>query len=81
MGAQVRLRVIHEHLLPGGCVRRDPTTFKGISNSWPAVIGSLKSLLENGAALDFLEMRGCKLEEVDQFTAERGKETSNIQEL
>ena len=57
MGAQVKLRLIHENLLPED-VEKDPTTFKGINNGWPAVISSLKSLLENGAPLDF-GMKGC----------------------
>jgi len=57
MGSQVKLRLIHENLLPED-VERDPTTFKGINNGWPAVLSSLKSLLENGAALDF-GMKGC----------------------
>jgi uncharacterized protein YndB with AHSA1/START domain len=52
MGSQVKLRLIHENLLPED-VEKDPTTFKGINNGWPAVISSLKSLLENGVALDF----------------------------
>jgi uncharacterized protein YndB with AHSA1/START domain len=58
IGSQVKLRLIHENLLPED-VERDPTTFKGINNGWPAVISSLKSLLENGAALDF-GMKGCE---------------------
>jgi uncharacterized protein YndB with AHSA1/START domain len=57
MGAQVKLRLIHENLLPED-VEKDPATFKGINNGWPAVISSLKSLLENGVALDF-GMKGC----------------------
>jgi hypothetical protein len=57
MGSQVKLRLIHENLLPED-VERDPTTFKGINNGWPAVLSSLKSLLENGMALDF-GMKGC----------------------
>lgn len=52
MGSQVKLRLIHENLLPED-VEKDPTTFKGVNNGWPAVISSLKSLLENGVALDF----------------------------
>jgi uncharacterized protein YndB with AHSA1/START domain len=52
MGSQVKLRLIHENLLPED-LGTDPNTFKGINNGWPAVISSLKSLLENGEALDF----------------------------
>jgi uncharacterized protein YndB with AHSA1/START domain len=52
MGSQVKLRLIHENLLPED-IEKDPTAFKGINNGWPAVISSLKSLLENGEALDF----------------------------
>ena len=50
MGAQVRLRLIHENLLPED-VETNPDTFKGINNGWPAVISSLKSLLETGEAI------------------------------
>ena len=57
MGAQVRLRLIHENLLPGD-VEKDPNTFKGINNGWPAVMSSLKSLLETGQAIDFVS--SCK---------------------
>jgi len=52
MGSQVRLRVIHENLLPED-LETDPNTFKGINNGWPAVISSLKSLLETGEAITF----------------------------
>lgn len=52
MGAQVRLRLIHENLLPDD-VEKDPNAFKGINNGWPAVISSLKSLLETGEAIAF----------------------------
>ncbi len=50
MGAQVKLRLIHENLLPED-IEKDPTTFRGINNGWPAVISSLKSLLETGEAI------------------------------
>lgn len=50
MGAQVRLRLIHENLLPED-IEKDPDTFKGINNGWPAVLSSLKSLLETQEAL------------------------------
>jgi uncharacterized protein YndB with AHSA1/START domain len=52
MGSQVRLRLIHENLLPDD-VEKDPDTFRGINNGWPAVISSLKSLLETGEAIAF----------------------------
>jgi len=52
MGDQVRLRLIHENLLPED-VEKDPNTFKGINNGWPAVLSSLKSLLETGQAIAF----------------------------
>ncbi|HUE37842.1 MAG TPA: SRPBCC family protein [Candidatus Acidoferrum sp.] len=52
MGEQVRLRLIHENLLPDD-VEKSPNTFKGINNGWPAVISSLKSLLETGEAIAF----------------------------
>jgi len=52
MGPQVKLRLIHENLLPDD-IESNPTKFKGINNGWPAVISSLKSLLETGEALAF----------------------------
>jgi len=52
MGNQVRLRLIHENLLPED-VEQDPDTFRGINNGWPAVLSSLKSLLETGEAIAF----------------------------
>lgn len=51
MGAQVRLRLIHENLLPED-LERNPNTFRGINNGWPAVLSSLKSLLETGKAIE-----------------------------
>lgn len=47
MGSQVKLRLIHENLLPED-IETDPNTFRGINNGWPAVLSSLKSLLETG---------------------------------
>jgi uncharacterized protein YndB with AHSA1/START domain len=52
MGSQVRLRLIHENLLPED-IEKDPNTFQGINNGWPAVLSSLKSLLETGEAISF----------------------------
>lgn len=52
VGPQVRLRVIHENLLPED-LETDPNTFRGINNGWPAVISSLKSLLETGEAIRY----------------------------
>ena len=52
MGPQVRLRLIHENLLPED-MERDPNAFRGINNGWPAVLSSLKSLLETGEAIAF----------------------------
>jgi uncharacterized protein YndB with AHSA1/START domain len=56
MGPQVKLRLIHENLLPEDIVR-DPDTFRGINNGWPAVLSSLKSLLETGEAIVFNSIR------------------------
>lgn len=50
MGPMVKLRLIHENLLPED-VESDPTKFKGVNNGWPAVLSSLKSLLETGEAI------------------------------
>lgn len=52
MGPHTRLRLIHENLLPED-IEKDPNTFRGINNGWPAVVSSLKSLLETGEALAF----------------------------
>jgi uncharacterized protein YndB with AHSA1/START domain len=52
MGALVKLRLLHENLLPED-IEKDPNTFRGINNGWPAVISSLKSLLETGEPLAF----------------------------
>lgn len=52
MGRQVKLRLIHENLLPED-LETDPNTFRGINNGWPAVLSSLKSLLETGEAISF----------------------------
>jgi hypothetical protein len=49
---QVRLRLIHENLLPED-IEHDPNTFRGVNNGWPAVISSLKSLLGTGQAIAF----------------------------
>lgn len=52
VGPQVRLRVIHEDLLPED-LEADPNAFRGVNNGWTAVISSLKSLLETGEAIRF----------------------------
>jgi uncharacterized protein YndB with AHSA1/START domain len=49
MGELVKLRLVHENLLPED-VEKDPNTFRGVNNGWPAVLSSLKSLLETGSA-------------------------------
>ena len=52
MGPMTKLRLIHENLLAED-IEKDPSTFRGINNGWPAVLSSLKSLLETGAAMEF----------------------------
>lgn len=52
MGTAVKLRLMHHNLLLDD-VSSDPTQFKGINNGWPAVMSSLKSLLETGEAMSF----------------------------
>jgi hypothetical protein len=57
----VKLRLIHENLLPEDIVT-DPSSFQGINNGWPAVMSSLKSLLETGEAIEFSipkNQKGC----------------------
>ncbi len=52
MGQLVKFRLIHENLLPED-IEKDPSSFRGVNNGWPAVISSLKSLLETGEAISF----------------------------
>ena len=52
MGDEVRLRLIHENLLPED-TEKNPNTMRGINNGWPAIMSSLKSLLETGKAIVF----------------------------
>jgi hypothetical protein len=48
----VKLRLIHENLLPED-IEKDPNQFRGINNGWPAILSSLKSLLETGEPITF----------------------------
>lgn len=50
MGPMVKFRLIHQNLLPDD-LEPDPNKFRGINNGWPAVLSSLKSLLETGEAM------------------------------
>jgi len=50
MGPLVRLRLIHENLMAQD-IESDPNVWKGVNNGWPAVMNSLKSLLETGQEL------------------------------
>ena len=50
MGQMVKLRIIHENLLPED-IEKNPNQFRGINNGWPAIMSSLKSLLETGEAI------------------------------
>jgi hypothetical protein len=52
MGSMVRLRLIHEDLLPDD-LEKNPNTFQGVNNGWPAVLSGLKSLLETGQPIAF----------------------------
>jgi hypothetical protein len=52
MGSMVRLRLIHEDLLAED-LEKNPNTFQGVNNGWPAVLSSLKTLLETGEAMTF----------------------------
>jgi uncharacterized protein YndB with AHSA1/START domain len=49
-GDHVKLVLIHENLISDD-VEADPNTFRGVNNGWPAVLSSLKSLLETGEAI------------------------------
>jgi uncharacterized protein YndB with AHSA1/START domain len=59
IGDRVKLRLIHENLIPED-IATDPNTFQGINNGWPMVISSLKSLLETGEAMAFALPKGAK---------------------
>ncbi len=59
MGPLVKLRLIHENLLPED-QEKDPNQFRGINNGWPAILSSLKSLLETGEAISFSPCSGAK---------------------
>lgn len=52
MGKMVKLRLIHENLLPED-LEPDPNKFEGVNNGWPAIMSSLKSLLETGEPITF----------------------------
>jgi len=45
-GDQVKLTMVHDEMMPGGKM------LDAVSGGWPAVIASLKSLLETGTALN-----------------------------
>lgn len=47
MGPMVRLRLVHENLMPED-IESDPNRWQGVNNGWPAIMASLKSLLETG---------------------------------
>jgi len=49
-GEMVRLRLIHENLISED-TEKDPNSTRGINNGWPAILSSLKSLLETGTAI------------------------------
>jgi len=50
MKNMVRLLLIHENLLAED-TSKDPNAAKGINNGWPAILCSLKSLLETGESI------------------------------
>jgi uncharacterized protein YndB with AHSA1/START domain len=58
MGALVKLRLIHENLLLEDIVTDPANPFAGINNGWPAVLSSLKSLLETGEAIPLSACKG-----------------------
>ena len=51
-GDHVKLVLIHENLISDD-ISTDPGTFRGVNNGWPAVLSSLKSLLETGKEIVF----------------------------
>ena len=54
-GGVVKLTVVHDRFEPGSEV------LKGITNGWPTVIASLKTLLETGSAVPAPEGRASTL--------------------
>lgn len=54
MGPMVRFRLVHEDLVPAD-IEPNPDKWQGVNNGWPAILSSLKSLLETGEAITFRE--------------------------
>jgi uncharacterized protein YndB with AHSA1/START domain len=52
LGPLVKFRLIHENLLPED-LEKDSARVQGINNGWPAVLSSLKTLLETGSPITF----------------------------
>ncbi len=52
MGPLVKLTLTHENLLPED-LDSGTRTAKGVNNGWPAIVSSLKSLLETGQPLTY----------------------------
>ena len=52
VGPMVKLTLTHENLLPQD-LEKQTNTLRGINNGWPAILSSLKSLLETGQPLSF----------------------------
>jgi hypothetical protein len=53
-GPMVKLTVIHDAIEPGG------TLLQGVSQGWPAILASLKTLLETGRPLPSPEPAAAK---------------------
>ena len=53
-GGGVRLYLTHSHLEPADLDPRKDT-FAGLNNGWPAILSSLKSLVETGAPLELTQ--------------------------
>lgn len=52
MGPVVKLTVTHVDLAPED-IEANPNAFRGVNNGWPAIISSLKSLVETGREISF----------------------------
>ncbi len=57
MGEMVKLRLVHENLLPED-LEKDSTKWQGINNGWPGVLSSLKTLLETGKEITYTNKAG-----------------------
>ncbi len=56
IGRVVRLRLVHENLIPQD-FEENPDVFQGLNNGWPAILSNLKTFLETGRPLGLTARR------------------------